>query len=147
MELAHDRLIGPIRSSNARVRDRRRRRRSWLAATAVLLTAALAGGLIAVASVGFVGKVTTPSVKGMTSAFVAQRTLDRAHLQLGTVTEQVTSGVKARTIVGQSPLAGASVKKGTAVNVLAAVSPNVAAIPNVVGLTLEGASTRLQSLD
>jgi hypothetical protein len=47
LELAHDRLIEPIRRSNASVRERVRRRRLWLGAVAVVAVAAIAGGAAA----------------------------------------------------------------------------------------------------
>ena len=81
----------------------------------------------------FATKVTVPNVAGM-SLTQATTKLDGAGLKAGAVSYQQATGKAQGTVLSQSPTAGASVKKGSAV-ALVAVGTSVRAVPNVVGMT------------
>src|SRR2546430_834581 len=56
-----------------------------------------------------------------------------AGLTVGTVTMQSSSTVAAGTVISESPAAGTSVAKGSAVSLVVSSGPAQIAVPNVVG--------------
>jgi eukaryotic-like serine/threonine-protein kinase len=118
----------------------KKKRRVWLWILVGLIVAALIGLAIAWAAGAFKGSVTVPDVTGM-SLQKATTTLENAGLKLGTVNYQQGQGAQG-TILSQSPGAGASVKDGSAVDVVA-VGTSVKAVPNVVGMSQSAASAAI----
>src|SRR5205814_8625985 len=87
-------------------------------------------------------QVSVPNVVGQTHAASPCTTPFRG-LTLGTVTMQSSSTVASGNVISESPAAGTSVAKGSAVNLVVssgAPAPGQVAVPNVVGET-EAAAT------
>jgi eukaryotic-like serine/threonine-protein kinase len=76
--------------------------------------------------------VGVPDVTGQTQT-AAEATLAEAKLELGTVTEKVSSTQAAGTVLSQSPASSKSVRAGTKVDLTVAEEPKETAVPNVVG--------------
>ena len=89
--------------------------------------------------------VVTPRVVGAPSAFEAARTLSKAGLALGVVSERVTRDVTPGSIVDQTPPADTEVAEGTAIDVIVAVSRDRVTVPSVIGLTVERAEAVLDA--
>ena len=103
----------------------------WMSIVAPLLIA------LAVVIVMLLPKQTTvPNLKGQTSAFAAQKLLNKIGLKLGKTTGQVDTQHKPGVVIDQSPAAGAKAKKGTVVDVVTAAGTGKVAVPAIVGLTL-----------
>jgi hypothetical protein len=144
MELAHDRLIGPMQRSNARVFARYARRRRILTGLGLMVLVAIV--VVVVAYMVSPRSVVTPNVVGLKSAFAAEARLTTAGLTLDPSQKtQVTTDVSPGTVIAQTPAGGESVKRGTAVAILIAVSSNNIAVPEVLGLDLAQAEERLRS--
>src|SRR5207302_9802605 len=90
--------------------------------------------------------VPVPNVVGQTQA-AATSAITTAGLTVGTVTQQSSTTVASGNVIGESPAAGTSVAKGSAVSLVVssgAPAPGQGAVPNVVGET-EAAATRARS--
>ena len=88
---------------------------------------------------------TVPDVTGMSQA-QAQRTLNAAGLKAGVV--YVPSDEPQETVVTQSPDGGATVKRGTRIQLNASLGPNPSAqqtVPSVLGLSASQARSRLSA--
>ena len=160
LELAHDRLIGPVRRSNARVRERRRRRRLRRigAATALLVAAAVGGLVLTVWDLSeelerprprpqlrpATAKVATPNVIGAPSERSARRRLVKLGVELGHVGQRVDLDAAPGSIVDQTPRAPELVVKGTEVDVIKALGERRVRVPDLRGATLERAESVLQ---
>src|SRR5881275_222472 len=86
--------------------------------------------------------VPVPNVVGQTQA-AATSAISAAALTVGTVTQQSSTTVASGNVISESPAAGTSVAKGSAVNLVVssgAPAPTQVAVPNVVGET-EAAAT------
>ena len=117
------------------------RRRSvwpWVLAGVIAVVALIA---VLWATGVFATKVTVPNVAGM-SLTKATTKLDGAGLKAGAVSYQQATGKAQGTVLSQSPTAGASVKKGSAV-AMVAVGTSVRVVPNVVGMSQSEAATAL----
>jgi len=94
------------------------------------------------------GPVTVPNVVNRTQA-AATTALTAAGLVVGTVTQQSSATVPAGNVSSQSPVAGAGVAAGSAVNLVISTGPAPApgpvmvTVPNVVNLTQAAATTAL----
>jgi beta-lactam-binding protein with PASTA domain len=83
-----------------------------------------------------------PNVVGLTS--VAARTaIAAAELTLGTVTLLPSAAVPPGSVISQSPPGGAKVAAGSVVNLVVSSGPPPVVMPDVVGLTLDQATTSL----
>ena len=123
----------------APVAQTKRSRWPWIVGGIVLVAAVV---LVALwASGAFTQKNTVPSVVGLTLAN-ATSTLDSHGFKPGTVAYQQGVGKPQGTIISQTPAAGASAAKGSAVN-LVAVGATVQAVPNVIGMTQSAASAAI----
>jgi beta-lactam-binding protein with PASTA domain len=80
--------------------------------------------------------VEVPNLKGLKTAFDAEKQLIAAELVLGERQKQPSSKAKPGTIIDQSPAAGESAKKGAPVSILIAVSNNDTRVPQLAGKTL-----------
>src|SRR5437762_9304449 len=91
--------------------------------------------------------VAVPNVVGQTQA-AATSAITSAGLTAGTVTMQSSSTVASGNVISESPAAGASVAKGSAVNLVVssgAPAPGQVAVPNVVGETEATATSAITS--
>lgn len=84
------------------------------------------------------GFVLAPNLVGM-SQTGASAALNAAGLALGTVTLRSSPTIPAGTVLSQSPVAGAAVAPGSAVNVVVSSGLTQTPVPNVIGLTLVAA--------
>jgi beta-lactam-binding protein with PASTA domain len=84
-----------------------------------------------------------PNLKGQTSAFAAQKVLNKLGLKLGKTTSKVDAKQKAGSVIDQSPAAGAKAKKGTVVDVVVVTGTGKVTVPPLVGLTLGLAQQKL----
>ncbi|TLZ33700.1 MAG: PASTA domain-containing protein, partial [Gammaproteobacteria bacterium] len=91
--------------------------------------------------------VPVPNVVGQTQA-AATSAITSAGLTRGAVTQQSSSTVASGNVISQSPAAGTSVAKGSAVNLVVssgAPAPTPVAVPNVVGQTQAAAASAITS--
>src|SRR5437016_5438406 len=91
--------------------------------------------------------VAVPNVVGQTQA-AATSAITSAGLTRGTVTQQSSTTVASGSVISQSPAAGTSVAKGSAVNLVVssgAPAPTPVAVPNVVGQTQASATSAITS--
>jgi serine/threonine-protein kinase len=87
-------------------------------------------------------QVRVPDVSG-DSRSGAEAALTAVGLAVGTVTQQVSSGQAAGTVVSQTPSAGSSVRTGTKVNLTVAKASDEVAVPKLVGQTETQAAAAL----
>jgi hypothetical protein len=83
-----------------------------------------------------------PNVVGLTQA-AASTAITGAGLVVGTVTMQGSTTVAAGLVISESPTAGTSVAKGSAVSLVVSTGPAPVAVPNVVGQTQALATTAI----
>src|SRR5436853_351678 len=91
--------------------------------------------------------VPVPNVVGQTQA-AATSAITSAGLTTGTVTQQSSTTVASGSVISQSPAAGTSVAKGSAVNLVVssgAPPPTPVTVPNVVGQTQASATSAITS--
>jgi len=91
--------------------------------------------------------VAVPNVVGQTQA-AATSAISAAALTVGAITQQSSSTVASGNVISESPAAGASVAKGSAVNLVVssgAPAPGQVAVPNVVGETEATATSAITS--
>src|SRR5438132_1065806 len=91
--------------------------------------------------------VPVPNVVGQTQA-AATSAISAAALTVGTVTQQSSTTVASGHVISESPAAGTSVAKGSAVNLVVssgAPAPTQVAVPNVVGQTQAAATSAITS--
>lgn len=88
-----------------------------------------------------------PDLSGLTTTGATDK-LTSAELRLGRVDKRTTDG-EAGTVIGQQPAAGASVDRGTSVNIVVAKAPvrRARPVPDVVGLRLPEAIRALDEAD
>jgi eukaryotic-like serine/threonine-protein kinase len=118
--------------------ERRRPLWPWIA-LAVVAAIAIVAALWT--SGVFEQSVTVPKVTGMT-VDEASTAISDAGLRLGTVTFQSSQGTTQGTVLSQTPKSGASVDKGTSVDLVAA-GVATKAVPNVVGLSQSSATAAI----
>jgi eukaryotic-like serine/threonine-protein kinase len=87
-------------------------------------------------------QVKVPDLSG-DSRSGAEAALSAVGLAVGTVTEQVSAGAAAGSVLAQSPKAGSSVESGSKVDVTVAKASNDVAVPKVVGQSETQASATL----
>jgi len=87
-------------------------------------------------------QVKVPDLSG-DSRSGAEAALAAVGLTVGTVTEQVSAGASAGSVLGQSPKAGSSVETGSKVGLTVAKASNEVAVPSVVGQSETQASAAL----
>jgi serine/threonine-protein kinase len=87
-------------------------------------------------------QVRVPDVSG-DSQSGAEAALTAVGLTAGTVSQQVSAGQPAGSVISQSPPAGSSVRTGTKVNLTVAKASEQVAVPNVVGQSQTQASAAL----
>ncbi len=119
-----------------------RRRRWWWVAGGVAL-ALVAAGIAAVLLLGG-GGVTVPNVTGQSQAVAVAR-LQRVGLTAA-VDQSTSAAVAAGTVLGQTPRAGSSVKKGSRVSIAVSSGPESLGMPKVVGLMSAQAVAKLQAV-
>jgi serine/threonine-protein kinase len=90
-----------------------------------------------------VESVFVPAIEGesQTQALID---LKSAGLVAGTITTVTTGGVSPNMVIAQSPVSGATVDKGSAVDLQ--VSQNQASVPDVVGVTRADAEASLENV-
>jgi hypothetical protein len=93
-------------------------------------------------------KVTVPNVVGLKQA-AASSAITGAGLVVGTVTTQSSASVPAGEVISETPIAGTSVTKGSAVNLVVSSGPQPkrVKVPNVVGLKEAAAKTAIAEAD
>jgi eukaryotic-like serine/threonine-protein kinase len=91
------------------------------------------------------GEVAIPSVAGLTRA-QALRDLRQADLRVS-VTARPSDSVDEGLAIGTSPRAGTSVQRRTSVRLLVSSGPAEVEVPNLVGLSLDSATNRLDQLN
>jgi beta-lactam-binding protein with PASTA domain len=89
--------------------------------------------------------VDVPGVVGSRTVFAAEKHLVAAGLQLGQKQTRPTSTADPGTVLDQSPEAGRSVKKGSAVSLEIAVGNHTTIVPRLAGLTLAEADKALRA--
>ena len=122
-----------------RARMRLGGRRAWIiggVAAAVILLALAAYFLLRG------GSVAVPDVAGQTQAQATAR-ITEAGLVVGTIAKVPSATVAEGSVTTQSPTAGTTVAKGTAVDLGISSGPQAAAIPDVVGMTKDAAVAEL----
>jgi len=89
--------------------------------------------------------VKVPDLTQASTKFAAEQVLQKAGLVLSpTVQKKVDATAKSGSIIGQTPAAGARVKKGSTVSILLATrAPHTAVVPSVVGASLADADRTL----
>jgi eukaryotic-like serine/threonine-protein kinase len=90
------------------------------------------------------GEIQVPSVRGFTRA-QAVRELRRSDLRV-TVTERPSADVEEGRAVATSPRAGETVQRRSNVRLFVSSGPEQVTVPNVVGLSLDSATQRLDDL-
>jgi beta-lactam-binding protein with PASTA domain/tRNA A-37 threonylcarbamoyl transferase component Bud32 len=129
----------PSRIPPAPPRRRRRRRSGWM--LILVAVAAILGAAGLFASRLLTPSHPVPSVVQRTEA-EALRTLSplKFHLRVSTAYhDQVPKG----SIIGQHPVAGHSLREGSAVSVVVSLGPSPVPVPDLTGLTVDQASQRL----
>jgi PASTA domain len=86
--------------------------------------------------------VTVPNVVGLTLG-AATTAITGAQLVVGTTTPQNSSTVATGNVINQDPASGSSVAQGSSVNLVISSGPQMVTVPNVVGLTLDAATTAI----
>jgi PASTA domain len=143
LELAHDRLIAPMRRSNRRVRSRYRRRRFASGFLGLLLGFA---ALVVLAALSYVpSEVKVPNVVGASSVFEAENVIVKAGLVLdGHVHQKRDSHVRPGSVIAQTPAAGERVEPGNSVALQIATGKAKVRVPSVVGQKLSHAERALR---
>lgn len=143
LELAHDRLIEPMRQSNRRVRSRYRRRRFALAFLGLLLAFAAVVALGTATYAPPMAKV--PDVVGATAVFDAEKVIVDSGLVLaGNVAQRRNRDARPGSVIGQAPSAGKRVDPGTQVTLTIATGAKKVRVPSVVGQDIPKAQDRLR---
>jgi beta-lactam-binding protein with PASTA domain/predicted Ser/Thr protein kinase len=86
--------------------------------------------------------VSVPDVVGQ-SQTAAEATLTNAKLDVGAITQQVSSTQAPGTVISQSPTTGASAHEGDKVNLTVAQAPKEVAVPDVRGAAVAAAESAL----
>jgi serine/threonine-protein kinase len=129
--------------------EQRRRRRKIIAIVSVLAVLLLGGAIVAAIALGgnntpvAAAQVPVPVVAGQPEA-TARTAIEAAGLTVGTVGTQASTTVAQGLVIGSDPAAGASVAKGSPVNLVVSGGPDTVKIPSVVGLTEDRARSTLQ---
>ncbi|MEO0366979.1 MAG: PASTA domain-containing protein, partial [Pseudomonadota bacterium] len=89
-------------------------------------------------------QVNVPNVLGLTEA-VANTALTNAGLTLGNVSQQNSATVPVGQVISQTPIAGAQIDVGSAVDVVVSSGPVTVSVPNVVGLAQAAAENNITS--
>ena len=87
-----------------------------------------------------------PHLVGLTQA-AAQTVIDTAHLTLGTLTRVHHATIPAGVVINQRPAAGATVPKGTAVELDLSLGPDLVTVPDLTGQAKAAARTALVNAD
>lgn len=117
-----------------------------VAVKALIAVAALAGIAGGVYVVLAPSRVLVPDVVGAQSAFIAERTLQKAGLKLNpAMRQEVTSTAAAGSVLAQTPAAGTSVAKKTSVAIVVGVAALRSRVPSVVGETVDRAGAALRA--
>ncbi len=133
-------LDGSVRTSS---RQATLRQRPWLPWWLLLLLPLIAAAIIAYLLLK-PKLVTVPDVRGLPSAFAAEQRLGTRGLALAAGTQtQIDPMARPGTVIGQTPTAGAHVKKGSPVSILVATASRRVRVPRLVGLSLAKADGRL----
>ena len=114
-------------------REHYRKVRWAMACTAILFFAALSGCTI-----------TVPNVVNLTQAG-AEAVITNEGLTVGTVETEYSDTVAAGNVISQDPIAGTSVPRDTAVDLVVSDGPEPVNVPNVVNMTQSAAETALTS--
>lgn len=114
------------------------RSRGIWGALALLVLAALFLFLLSVLSLARV-----PSLQGLSRA-AAEARLAEAGFTVGDVSEVPVGSGKPGSVTGQAPTAGATVRKGTSVDLMVALGSDLATVPDVVGHNAASASVEVQ---
>ena len=141
-ELAHDRLIEPVREANRRVRERHRTRMWRLRMLAAAVMLATVGG--AVVLTWPEDGIVVPSVVGVSNASQAERVLRRSGLQIGQIVPKVRVNIEPGTVFAQQPRSGSQIHDGAAVDIAVAVLPEEVTTPLVTGLRVATAANLLR---
>jgi predicted CxxxxCH...CXXCH cytochrome family protein len=89
--------------------------------------------------------IAVPNVVGQTEA-AARNAITGAGFTVGAVTRQSSNTVPNGAVVSQTPLAGAYISPGTAVNLVVSSGPSQATVPNLVGQTTADVQTAVSSV-
>jgi serine/threonine-protein kinase len=128
---------------------RKQRKRRIIAIVSVLAVLLLGGAIAAaIALNGDPGpppaaKVQIPVLAGQTETAARQAIADQG-LVVGDVTTEASTTVVEGLVISSSPSSGASVEKGSKVNLVVSGGPDTVAVPNVVGLTEDRARSTLE---
>ena len=90
---------------------------------------------------------TVPTVVGLAQADAGTAIVD-ADLIVGTISQAYSSTVAAGNVISQSPVAGSSVAKGSAVSLTVSLGPapvTMVTVPNVVGMTKTSAKSAIKA--
>ena len=115
---------------------------AWLWAILALIAVAIAAYFLFFTA----EDVTVPDVTGMMLED-AEIVLTDAGLQVGRVTEEPTEDVEAGSVISQTPPAGDTVREGSRVDVVVARAVEGVEVPDVVGLSLDDATARLEDAE
>ncbi|HEX3977777.1 MAG TPA: PASTA domain-containing protein [Solirubrobacteraceae bacterium] len=118
------------------------RQRPWLPWWMSIVGPLLAAAVVVVIML-MPKQTVVPNLKGQSSAFAAQKLLNKIGLKLGKTTSKVDPKEKAGSVIDQSPAAGAKAKKGTVVDVIVVTGTGKATVPAIVGLPLGLAQQKL----
>jgi serine/threonine-protein kinase len=127
----------------------RRRKRKIVAIVAVLAVLLLGGAITAAVVMSgektpaAVTTVQVPPLQNLQQAD-AEKAITDAGLKVGEVSVAPSSTVPKGVVVQSTPSSGASVDKGSAVNLVVSGGPDTVAVPSVIGLTEDRARDTLQ---
>jgi len=132
------------RQSNVRqVQKKRTSPWVWIAVAVLVLLAG--AGVVWGLGVFGTGKISTPSVVGLTED-AAKTALEAQGLTLGAVTTQNSADVKSGEVISQDPRSGTKIDSKTAVNVVISSGVESVAVPDLQGMTETDAIDELRNV-
>ena len=90
------------------------------------------------------GAISVPDLTGLSRA-EAEAALDAVGLKLQGISQQYNQAIEKDKVITQSPEPGAQVSEGSSVSIVTSKGPEMVTVPDVVGLTQDAATSRLET--